>query len=121
MPTKKPTLADVTPMIQPAMLDAIDTLVVTYMAMRASVGMNEARATIASDEKVRASYERKMMRTIMMMAAGDFKLFKVQNKQPAAAPAAPDFTPAAPGFYVPGMDKAAPDAGNDHDNQDDQG
>lgn len=97
MPTKSPkkkmTLADLVTMMSPHMVALVEEMVIGYMALRSGVTVDQARATVDTQADVRASFERKMMRTLALLAGpGGFKFGKHENQPNAApvAPAAPD-------------------------------
>lgn len=73
--------ADIMSLIDPAMLDAVEGMVVQYLGHRRHETESQTRAAIASDKAVAASYGRKLQRACLALMSAGFDL--------RAAPATP--------------------------------
>jgi hypothetical protein len=76
---KPATLAEVAAIVHPAIFQSAEDTVITYMAVRQGVSMQAARHAIECDTTVKASFERKMLRMLAVMAGAGFKITKTQT------------------------------------------
>jgi len=73
--------ADIMSLVDPAMLDAVEALVVQYLGHRRHETEAQTRAAITADPAVAASHARKIRRAALVLMAAGFDL--------RAAPATP--------------------------------